>query len=452
MSKAIDRDEFVENHQKIDVEIGVNSIIATCDPHSSKSGPLTRVAVLIKDNIEAVGLPGSAGSLALIDSPAKRDAQLVTNLRNAGVDIVGSTNLSEWANLRSTKSISGWSAVGGLTRNPWHLSHNVGGSSSGSGAAVGAGIVTLAIGTETDGSIVCPASLNGVVGLKPTVGSVSTHGVIPISSSQDTPGPIAANVQWAAKGFDAISGQNTFSSLSNSQAVVSKLRIGVAENWLTGDAQTDAVFERAIAVANKLVAKVSASSIPEIDEQTGEDEYTVLLNEIKDEMAEYLAGRPGNHAVKTLEDIVNFNLENAASEMKFFGQEHFDLAIKSPGKKSDEYQTALARGTDWARRVCFETALEQHDLFIAPTYGPAWINSDGDPDNIAGGKVTSPAAVAGYPLLCIPMGLVDGLPVGLTISGPANSESKMLAFGLLLEQNLGCRPEDGFKPQFIKAD
>jgi amidase len=249
-----------------------------------------------------------------------------------------------------------------------------------------------------------------------------------------------------------LSGQNTFSALSNAPAIVSKLRIGVAENWLTGDSETDAVFERAITVANKFVTSVSASAIPEISEQTGEDEYTVLLNEIKDEMAEYLAGRPGNHVVRTLEDIVNFNLENAASEMKFFGQEHFDLAIKSPGKKSDDYQTALKRGTDWARRICFQTALEHHDLFIAPTYGPAWVSGDGDPDNIAGGKVTSPAAVAGYPLLCIPMGLVNGLPVGLTIAGPANSESKLLALGLLLEQNLGCRPEDGFKPKFVKAD
>jgi amidase len=452
MSKAIERDEFLDNQQKLDVEIGVNSVIATCDPQSTSSGSLSKVAVLIKDNIEAIGLPGSAGSLALIDSPAKRDAELVSKLRSAGADIVGSTNLSEWANLRSTKSISGWSAVGGLTRNPWNLAHSVGGSSAGSGAAVGAGIVTLAIGTETDGSIVCPASLNGVVGLKPTVGSVSTHGVVPISSTQDTPGPIAANVEWAAKGFDALSGQDTFSKLANASNLIAKLRVGVAENWLTGDTETDAVFENAIAVVNKLVAKVSASSIPEISEQAGEDEYTILLNEIKDEMAQYLAGRPGTHAVKTLEDIVNFNYENAATEMQFFGQEHFESAIASPGKKSIEYQTALRRGTDWARRVCFENALEQHELFIAPTYGPAWINSLGDPDNLSGGKVTSPAAVAGYPLLCIPMGLVNGLPVGLTIAGPANSEATMLALGYLLEQNLGCRPEDGFKPTFKKAD
>lgn len=451
MSKAIERDEFLENYQKLDLEIGVNSVIATCDPQPISDGPLKKVAVLIKDNIEATGLPASAGSLALIDSPAKRDAALVTKLRDAGADIVGATNLSEWANLRSTKSISGWSAVGGLTRNPWHLNHNVGGSSSGSGAAVGAGLVTLAIGTETDGSIVCPASLNGVVGLKPTVGSVSTHGVVPISSTQDTPGPIAASVSWAARGFDAISGQKTFEKLANANAIATKLRVGVAENWLTGDSQTDAVFERAIGIVNKLVAKVSSSTIPEISEQASEDEYKVLLNEIKDEMVEYLAGRPGNHKIRSLEDIVAFNLENAESELKFFGQEHFDLAIASPGKNSDEYQTAVTRGVDWARRVCFQTALETHDLFISPTYGPAWVSGLGDPDDIAGGKVTSPAAVAGYPLLCIPMGLVNGLPVGLTIAGPANSEGTMLALGLLLEQNLGCRPVDGFKPTFIKA-
>lgn len=452
MSKAIKRDEFLEKHQKIDVEIGVNSVIATCEPKAVGTGLLDGAAILIKDNIEAIGLPGSAGSLALSDSPAKRDAKLVTNLRDAGGDIVGSTNLSEWANLRSTKSTSGWSAVGGLTNNPWRLSHNVGGSSSGSGAAVAAGLVTLAIGTETDGSIICPAALNGVVGLKPTVGSVSTHGVVPISSTQDTPGPIAANVEWAARGFDALSGQQTFSKLASAQTIVSKLRIGVAENWLTGHDQTDAVFERAIAVVNKLVAKVSSSNIPELTEEASLNEYTILLNEIKDEMAEYLADRPGSHLVKNLEDIINFNLENADLEMAYFGQEHFELAIKSPGKKSDEYLKAKADGQDWARRFCFQTSLENHDLFIAPAYVPAWENKLGSPDNYGGGKVSSPAAVAGYPLLCIPMGLVDGLPVGLTIAGNANNEGDLLALGFMLEQHLGCRPEDGFKPNLTKGN
>ncbi|MEN9693046.1 MAG: hypothetical protein RLZZ330_690 [Actinomycetota bacterium] len=452
MSEAIKRDEFLEKHQKIDVEIGVNSVIATCDPKALISGPLNGAAILIKDNIEAIGLPGSAGSLALIDSPAKRDAKLVTNLRNAGGDIVGSTNLSEWANLRSTQSTSGWSAVGGLTNNPWRLSHNVGGSSSGSGAAVAAGLVTLAIGTETDGSIICPAALNGVVGLKPTVGSVSTHGVVPISSTQDTPGPIAVNVEWAARGFDALSGQSVFSKLSNAQAIVSKLRVGVAEKWLTEDDKTDGVFEQAIAVVNKLVAKVSSSNIPELTEEASLNEYGILLNEIKDEMALYLAERPGSHVVKNLEDIIKFNLENAELEMAYFGQEHFERAVASPGKKSDEYLKAKADGQDWARRICFQTALENHDLFIAPAYVPAWENKLGSPDNYGGGKVSSPAAVAGYPLLCIPMGLVDGMPVGLVIAGNANSETDLLALGLMLEQNLGCRPEDGFKPAFIKGN
>lgn len=452
MSKAIKRDEFLENYQNIDVEIGVNSVIATCDSQTVNSGPLDRAAVLIKDNIEAIGLPGSAGSLALSDSPAKRDAKLVSNLRNAGADIVGATNLSEWANLRSGKSTSGWSAVGGLTNNPWRLSHNVGGSSSGSGAAVAAGLVTLAIGTETDGSIICPAALNGVVGLKPTVGSVSTHGVVPISSTQDTPGPIAATVEWAARGFDALSGAQTFSKLSNAQAIASKFRVGVAENWLTGHDQTDAVFERAISFVNKLVSSVSTSNIPELTEEASSNEYAILLNEIKDEMAEYLASRPGTHAVKNLEDIIQFNLENADTELQYFGQEHFDLAVKSPGKNSDEYRIAKTNGQDWARRICFQTALENHDLFIAPAYVPAWKNNLGSPDNYGGGKVSSPAAVAGYPLLCLPMGLVDGLPVGLVIAGNANSESDLLALGYMLEQNLGCRPEDGFKPSFAKGD
>jgi amidase len=454
MSAVIKRPEFLERYaliDSVDSTPRVQSVIAINEPHAIADGPLAGAAIAIKDNIECAGLPGSAGSLALIDSPATRDARLVTLLKAAGADIVAATNLSEWANLRSDHSTSGWSAVGGLTANPWALDRSAGGSSSGSGAAVAAGLVSIAIGTETDGSIVCPASLNGVVGLKPTVGSVSTHGIVPISSSQDTPGPIAISVTYAAQTFEILSGRSGIATVASEyESIVRPMRIGIAQNWLTGHAATDAVFESILSKVESVVTSVSTSLVPALSAEAGEDEYFVLLNDMLDDMAEYLHGRLGaGHSLNSLQAIVDFNLNHADKELQHFGQEHFDLAVKALGKKSEKYQEIRARNLAWAVNECFSPAFEKHDLLISSIYGPAWKSDLVLGDHYLGGAATSPAAIAGYPLLTIPMGLVDGLPVGLGISGPANSEPQMLALAAALEPLLGCTPADGFAPQFV---
>jgi len=437
-----------------DSSSALRSVLAMREARTSIAGPLKSIAVLIKDNIECEGLPGTAGSLALSESPARRTAPLVAALESAGCDIVGSANLSEWANLRSSESISGWSAVGGLTTNAWKAGHSAGGSSSGSGVAVAAGLVSLAIGTETDGSIVCPAALNGVVGLKPTVGSISTVGIVPLSASQDTPGPIAIDVSLAAKAFAAMSGRGDIADkVSNAAAVASRLRVGVAENWVTGHEPTDAIFESVIGKVSALVHSVKTSRIKACTETVHEDELTVLLCELKDDMAAYLAGRfPQGHRVMTLAEIIDFNHENAAEELALFNQDLFELSVATNGRNDAKYTSARKRGLDWSRARQFGPAFESFDVLIAPTYGPAWQSGPNEGDGHIGGAVTSPAAIAGTPLLTIPMGLVDGLPVGVTLAGPADSEAELLSLGRGLEALLGCRPQDGFVPPLPKTE
>ncbi|NBV66404.1 MAG: hypothetical protein EBR75_04925 [Actinobacteria bacterium] len=241
----------------------------------SKDLPLAGIPILIKDNIQAVGLPGTAGSKALENYPVKHDSELVTRLRAAGANIIGATNLSEWANIRSSKSTSGWSAVGGLTANPWIHKHSAGGSSSGSGSAIAAGLASLAVGTETDGSIVCPASLNGCVGIKPTVGAVSRVGVIPISDAQDSPGPMARSVVDAAILLEALSGMTGLVAAANSNQ---PLRIGIVKSWLTGDAGTDQLFEAAVSALAKSNLALVEIKVSAPAESIGNDEYECLLH------------------------------------------------------------------------------------------------------------------------------------------------------------------------------
>lgn len=455
-NQAFNRAHFIARYNEVDTAsspTALRSVIATAEPRETGGGPLNDVAVLIKDNIEVNGLPGCAGSLALATTPATRDAELVTRLRAAGADIVGATNLSEWANIRSTRSASGWSAVGGLTGNPWQLDRSAGGSSSGSGAAVAAGLVSLAIGSETDGSIVCPASLNGVVGLKPTVGSISTHGVVPISASQDTPGPLTTDVRLAAVAFEVMSGSTgALAAVDNSERVARTLKVGVVKSWLTGHTETDAVFSDTVAVVEKLVKSVADSAAPAPGGQEREDEFLVLQCELKDDLAAYFANRLGpDHPLKTLRDVVEFNRANASQELQHFGQEIFEAAIETEGRTGTPYKEARARNLKWALETCFNPAFEEFDLLVAPAYGPAWKSDLVIGEHGVGGQATGPAAIAGYPLLCIPMGLVGGLPVGFVISGRANDEARMLALGAELMKHLGTRPEDGFKPQFRPA-
>ena len=394
--------------------------------------------ILVKDNVEALGLPGTAGSLALAHTPPMKDATIVANLKAAGAIVIGATNLSEWANIRSTKSTSGWSAVGGLTANPWIHKHSAGGSSSGSGAAVGAGLVDFAVGSETDGSITCPASLNGCVGLKPTVGLTSRDGVIPISGSQDSPGVLSRTVAQAALMLEAMTGRTGYESALKE---VRSLRIGFVKNWMTSDDETNNRMHEAL----DAIAKLAKSGGPGIElfdvdlnnpeSSVGEDEYAVLKHELVSDLGNYLKTRAGSR-VHSLEQVQAFNIAHRDSEMQFFDQEIFDEALLSGGR-GPEYQMKRDRNLAWANQT-LATGLEEVDLLIGCTYGPAWESKLGEGDDYTGSSwITLAPSIAGAPIGTVPMGLVRGLPVGLGVVGARNSEGLILHFMQVLESILG---------------
>lgn len=287
--------------------------------------PLQGLPILIKDNIEACGLPATAGSLALADTPVTQDSTIARRLREAGAVIIGATNLSEWANIRSTKSTSGWSAVGGLTANPWMHGHSAGGSSSGSGAAVAAGITQWAIGSETDGSIICPASLNGCVGIKPTVGAIARDGMIPISDSQDSPGPMAQTVLQASLLLDVLTQKNEYVAAANSDQ---KLRVGVVRQWMTSHSDVDALFEESTRKLEKHGITLVAVDLVPPEDQDHEDELAVLLYELCEGIRKYLPSRKGAR-ISNLEEIIAFNNKNSADELSHFGQELFETFFSS---------------------------------------------------------------------------------------------------------------------------
>ncbi|MEI6199945.1 MAG: amidase family protein [Actinomycetota bacterium] len=412
-------------------------------------GLLHGVPVLVKDNIEAEGLPCTAGSLALHGVPIRGDSIVASRLRRAGAVIIGAANLSEWANIRSTNSSSGWSAVGGLVANPWVLDHSAGGSSSGSGAAVAAGIVPMAVGTETDGSIVCPASLNGVVGIKPTVGSVPTDGVVPISASQDTPGSLARTVDEAERMLAVLT--DDVSLLSRSALVdVSSLSVGVVDAWRTGDQATDAVFDEALRYLKQLSQKVSSSQMIATPDEVYTDEFTALVHELRSDLDDYLAARVTNSAPSSVRDVVEFNRANAEVELLHFGQEIFEMAAQSQGRAADDYVSARQRNLEWVHNN-LDVALQQHDILISPAYMPAWRTDFATGHPMAGGAVTSPAAIAGLPIVTIPMGLVAGLPVGLSLVGGMNSEAMLIALARSLEKTLGLVQDSQWRPRFMRA-
>jgi amidase len=380
-------------------------------------GPLHGVPVLIKDNIEARGLPGLAGSTSLIGRPT-RDATLVSRLRDAGAVILGSTNLSQWANIRSPRSTSGYSASGGLVANPWALDRSAGGSSSGSGAAIAAGLAPLAVGTETDGSIVSPASMNGVVGLKPTVGAVPTTHVVPISASQDSPGPMGRHVADVAVMFGVLAQQAPHRADATS--------LVVAKNWRTGHPATDQMFDDVVEELRRAGLSIVERDLATPGESEGADEFTVLLAELVDDLSAYLADRPGE-GVQSLADVIVYEDEHAEIEQRYFGHEFFLAAVETGGRKGPAYEEARQRNLAWALATCLEPGIEGSDVIIAPAYGPSWKS-----DLIVGGHpgpaspITGPPAIAGWPILSLPMGIVDGLPVGLGIVGRADSEWTVL--------------------------
>src|SRR3954471_9029297 len=392
-------------------------------------GPLHGRPVLVKDNIDTADLPTTAGSLALAEQPnPSRDAALVTRLREAGMVVIGKANLSEWANIRDDKSTSGWSAYGGLTRNPYAMNRSAGGSSSGSGAAVAAGITPFAIGSETDGSISCPAAFNGCVGIKPTVGLVSTEGVVPISASQDSPGPMASTVREAAALLSVLAGNGTDYASHATEGRLAGKRVGVPRKTYWGySAHADRHAERAVELlAAEGATIVDNTDLKSLDDFVWANELLVLLAELRSGLPEYFATRPGD-GPRTLDDVVAFNRKNADAELAHFGQNLFEQALAGPGVDSQEYADARAACLTYARDEGIDAVLRAHDLdaLVTPSYPPAMPIDLVNPEAIAG-SCTSPAAVSGYPLVTPPSGLAAGLPVAVSFWGTAGSEATLV--------------------------
>ncbi|MBC3875216.1 amidase [Undibacterium flavidum] len=409
---------------------------------------LQGLPIMVKDNIAIQGMPTTAGSLALANNMASSDAFLVAKLRAAGAVLAGKTNLSEWANFRSTKSTSGWSSVGGQTRNPYNIKKNSCGSSSGSGAAVAARLIPAAIGTETDGSIVCPAAVNGLVGFKPTLGLVSRSGIVPLSHSQDTAGPMTLTVRDAALLMNVIVGSDPsdpatqaadqhktdYTQGLDAQALKGK-RIGIVSKLVKGyDKETLALFHRSIEILKAQGAIIiDKVEIPHM-EAAGKDEYTVLLYDFKADLNNYLASTPATVSSRSMADVIAFNKKNAKQVMPHFGQEIM-LQAQAKGPLSEQaYLDASARAKRLSGPEGIDAALKQHqlDALIAPTTGPAWDINYKKGDVIAG-SASSPAAIAGYPHLTVPMGLVKGLPVGLSFFADAWSDARLLQMGFAFE-------------------
>lgn len=420
------------------------------DQSSKHKGALSGLPILIKDNIDVKGMITSAGSLALADNLRSTDAPLIAKLRKAGAIIAGKTNLSEWANLRSSKSTSGWSSLGGQTRNPYDVSRSPCGSSSGSGAAVAARMIPAAIGTETDGSVVCPASANGLVGLKPTIGLVSRTGIVPLSHSQDTAGPMTLSVRDAAMLLNAMAGsdpadpatvnadrQRSRNYLSNlKKSALKGKRLGVVRHLVEGyDEESKALFEKTLALLKaKGAIIIDMVDIPHLDELE-KDELTLLLYEFKADLNLYLSTTSDAVKNKTMADVIQFNTTHANQVMPYFGQDLMEQAQATPGLDDSKYKEISQRLKRLAGPEGIDAALKKYklDALIAPTNSPAW-PIDYPTGDVVGASASTPAAVAGYPHLTVPMGLVRGTPVGLSFFASAWSEAKLLSMGYAFEQ------------------
>jgi amidase len=405
-------------------------------------GPLHGLPALVKDNIDTGDrMLTTAGSLAMTGAPASRDAPVVARLRRAGAVVMGKTNLSEWANIRSSRSASGWSGRGRQTRNPHALDRTPSGSSSGSGVAAAAGYAAITIGTETDGSIVSPSSANGIVGMKPGVGVVSPTGIIPIAASQDSAGPMTRCVEDAAMVLAAIATRPADYRRALRKGALRGRRIGVLHGPFTGYSEhTDACYEAALAAL-----KSCGATLVDVELTTSKElresrvERTILLHELKDGLNRYLGGRRGL-AVKTLADVIRWNRRNAAEEMPYFRQEFFEQAQKTRGLGTRAYREARQTAHRLARADGIDATIRKHRLaaLVAPSGAPAWMIDPVDGDKFLGSS-SQPSAVAGYPIISVPAGFAFGLPVGLSFFAGPGSEARLLGFAFAFEQATNAR-------------
>jgi amidase len=425
-------------------------------------GPMHGIPVLIKDNIATRDrMSTTAGSLALVGSVPPADSFVAERLREAGAVILGKTNLSEWANIRSSHSTSGWSARGGLTRNPYALDRNACGSSSGSGAAVAANLCAVAVGTETDGSIVCPSSANGIVGIKPTLGLVSRYGIIPIAHSQDTAGPMARNVTDAAILLGALAGLDPrdgataesrgktvpdYTQFLDPKGLLGS-RIGVVRKLFGFHDGTDKLINAAMKEMKRQGAELIDPVIIDSLGMFDESEQEVLLYELKADLNAYLAALGPGAPVHSLQEIIDFNERNHDKEMPFFGQDLF-VKAEAKGPLTDKpYLDALEKNHRLTRSEGIDAVMETNhlDALIAPTGGPAWLTDLVDGDHDLGGS-SSLAAVAGYPNINVPVGFVFGLPVGVAFFGRAYSEPTLIKLAYAFEQATKLRQPPRFLP------
>jgi amidase len=449
------------NPDAIKIASELDNLLAT----GKLKGPLHGVPVILKDNIDSGDkMNTTAGSRALINSKAVEDAFLVKNLRKSGAVILGKANLSEWANFRGQNSTSGWSGINGQTKNPYVLTRNPCGSSSGSGVAVSANLTVLAIGTETNGSIMCPSNASGIVGIKPTVGLISRTGIIPISFTQDTSGPMARTLSDAVIALNVMRGKDSLDSktLSNPQKNLDYtkfLRLGGMKNKRIGvyslplgnktrrkgyNAEVDTLFKKSI----KLIHSLGAEII-EIDtinhRDNGTHSYNVMLHEYKDGLNKYFKNSKNDSKIKNLDDLIQFN-EKDSIELKYFNQAYLKLANETGGMKSDKYKNSLFLLDKYSKEEGIDRVMNKYNLdaIISPTGSPAWSSDLLNGDNYHIGS-SSPAARAGYPNITIPMGNVHGLPVGISFFGRAWSESKLIEIAFDFEQVSKARIIPNFK-------
>ncbi|HJQ20283.1 MAG TPA: amidase [Gemmatimonadaceae bacterium] len=423
-------------------------------------GPLHGIPVLIKDNIDTGDkMKTSAGSLALADTPAPRDSFVARRLREAGAVIIGKTNLSEWANFRSTRSVSGWSGRGRQTHNPYVLDRNPCGSSSGTGAAVSANFAAVGVGTETDGSVVCPSAANGLVGIKPTVGLVSRAGIVPISHTQDTAGAMCRSVADAATLLGALAGVDPDDAATAAARGhlrgdyrgflttdgLKGARIGVSRNYFGFSDRVDAIMNDAIAAMKDAGAVIVDPANFVTKGKFDDAEFDVLLYEFKADLNAYLAKSSSKY--RTLADLIAFNNAHRDDEMPYFGQEIFEQAQKKGPLTDRAYRLALAKCRRMSRAEGIDALVAKYrlDAFVTPTGGPAWTTDLLNGDHFTGGSST-PAAVAGYPSITVPAGYIHGLPVGISFTGTAWSEPTLIRLAYAYEQATKVRRAPQFLP------